>query len=339
MPPPPTRPSVCPHLGSIGRDARTLPAGVSSAPRVGVGIPPSPQVPGEETAAEEAGSACWESGQVGVGPASRSTSLARVSSGLDCPLGTGRVWVAEAQGPTDCRSSGAETLVSTGRQVSAAPLLTRRVVTAVLLVLQRTLVEPGPGRCPAALAGQALRDWGPAREGDSLCRLALSCSLALASASSLCLQPSACLPDPMWPGVPAAPSNQPSTVLARQDRCSAARMRPCSPPALLTPAWCFSCITACSRLFGRLCSSVVLARGCSLSPPGPLFKPDHNLRAWCGLRKAPAGPLVPRGAWNLQARQARAGLFPGAQLVAALPTLQSPGLCPVEWARPEPSAA
>lgn len=131
-------------------------------------------------------SACRESGQVRVG------LQGRVHLACPCVLWSGlSPWrgapcgLPRAQGHTDRRSSGAETLVSTGAAGQRSSTADPPSCHGGPAGPAANAGGAWPWARPAALAGQAPGDWGPAREGDSLCHLALSCSPALASAVPL----------------------------------------------------------------------------------------------------------------------------------------------------------
>lgn len=258
---------------------------------------------------------------MGVGLQGRVHLACRVSSGPGLSSARAPCGLPRAQGPTDCRSSGAETLVSTGaagqRSSTADP---PGVVTAVLLVLQRTLVEPGPGRV-LLLAGQGL---GASQRG----RFPLPSGFGTAwlwPLPSLCLQPSACLlPDPMWPGSTAP--TQPSTVLAMEQVLPAAARACGRARACLTPAWCFR----------SLLLQVIPSHSSVWSLPGlllsirPCLPPGSQSQARCGARAAQLAlshaSLEPPGKAG-----AETGLFPGLSLWGGSPYPPGPGLCPVEW--------
>ena len=93
----------------------------------------------------------------------------------------------------------------------------------------------------------------------------------------------------------------------RQDRCSAARMRPCS-RRLHSRQPGASEITVCSGLF--VSAALWSLPGAAPFPARPCLPPDHNLRAWRGLVCCQLAPFVPREPGTSRQGMCRAGLLP-----------------------------
>lgn len=222
-----------------------------------------------------------------------------LSSWRGAPCGLPR-----AQGPTDCRSSGAETLVSTGAAGQRSSTADPPSCHGGPAGPAANAGGAWPWARPAALAGQGL---GASQRG----RFPLPSGFELQPGSGLC-RPSACSPRPassLTPCglAPAAPPTSPPPSWPPRQVLSSTHAAVLVPSAL-TPAWCFS--DHC--LLQVICVSAALwsLPGAAPFPARPCLPPDHNLRAWCGLVCCQLAPFVPREPGTSRQGRCRAGLFP-----------------------------